>query len=49
MFEQLGAAFIRADAPVELTATLAAPPAGVTTVDLVVPRFETLHDVPLAE
>lgn len=45
----LSAAFVRAEAPVELTATLAAPPPGVTQVDLVVPRFETLHDVPLAE
>ena len=35
--------------PVELTATLSAPPPGVTQVDLVVPRFETLRDVPLAE
>ena len=45
----LGSAFVRADAPVELTATLSAPPPGVTQVDLVVPRFETLRDVPLAE
>jgi hypothetical protein len=46
---ELGSAFVRAEAPVELTATLAAPPPGVTQVDLVVPRFGTLHDVPLAE
>ena len=45
----LSSAFVRADAPVELTATLSAPPPGVTQVDLVVPRFETLRDVPLAE
>ena len=46
---ELSAAFIREEAPVELTATLAAPPPGVAQVDLVVPRFGTLHDVPLAE
>ena len=46
---ELSSAFIRPEAPVELTATLAAPPAGVTQVDLIVPRFETLRDVPLAE
>ena len=45
----LSAAFVSTDAPVDLTATLAAPPAGVTTVDLVVPNFGTLHDVALAE
>jgi hypothetical protein len=45
----LGSAFVRAEAPVELTATLSAPPPAVTQVDLVVPRFETLRDVPLAE
>jgi hypothetical protein len=45
----LGAAFVRAEAPVELTATLAAPPPGVAQVDLIVPRFETLRGVPLAE
>jgi len=45
----LSSAFVRPDAPVELTATLAAPPTGVTHVDLIVPRFETLRDVPLAE
>jgi hypothetical protein len=45
----LSAAFIRADAPVELTATLAAPPPGVTQVDLIVPRFETVRGVALAE
>jgi hypothetical protein len=46
---ELSSAFIRAEAPVELTATLAAPPPGVTQVDLIVPRFETLRGVPLAE
>ena len=45
----LGAAFVSADAAVELAATLAAPPPGVTQVDLIVPSFETLRDVPLAE
>ncbi len=45
----LSSAFVSADAPVELTATLSAPPPAVTQVDLVVPRFETLRDVPLAE
>ena len=45
----LGGAFVSADAPVELTATLTAPPPGVTQVDLIVPSFETLRDVPLAE
>ena len=45
----LGAAFVSADAPVELAATLTAPPPGVTQVDLIVPNFETLRDVPLAE
>jgi hypothetical protein len=46
---ELGSAFVRPEAPVELTATLAAPPPGVTQVDLIVPRFETLRGVPLAE
>ena len=45
----LGAAFVSADAPVELAATLTAPPPSVTQVDLIVPNFETLRDVPLAE
>jgi hypothetical protein len=44
----LSAAFVSTEAPVELTATLAAPPPGVTKVDLVVPNFGTLHDVALA-
>jgi hypothetical protein len=46
---ELSAAFVREEAPIELTATLAAPPPEVTQVDLIVPRFETLRDVPLAE
>ena len=46
---ELSAAFIREEAPVELTATLAAPPPDVSEVDLVVPRFGTLHDVALAQ
>jgi len=45
----LGAAFISAEAPVELAATLTAPPPDVTQVDLIVPGFETLRDVPLSE
>ena len=45
----LSGAFASEEAPVQLTATLTAPPAGVTQVDLLIPHFETLRDVPLAE
>jgi hypothetical protein len=46
---RLGNAFVKADAPVELQATLTAPPADVKQVDLYVPRVKTFRAVPLAE
>jgi hypothetical protein len=44
----LSAAFVEEDAPVNLQATLAAPPDTVTTVDVVVPGVKTFTDVPIA-
>ena len=41
----LSAAFVQEDAPVNLQATLAAPPDDVTTVDVVVPNVKTFTDV----
>ena len=46
---ELSSSFAQQEAPVQLTATLTAPPAGVTQVDLLIPHFETVRDVPLAE
>jgi hypothetical protein len=45
----LSDAFVSAGAPVELQATLTAPPAGVRQVDLYVPRVKTFRAVPLAQ
>jgi hypothetical protein len=44
----LSAAFVEEDAPVNLQATLAAPPEGVSTVDVVVPNVKTFTGVSLA-
>jgi hypothetical protein len=44
----LSSAFVEEDAPVNLQATLAAPPEGVDTVDVVVPNVKTFTGVPLA-
>jgi hypothetical protein len=44
----LGSAFVEEDAPVNLQATLAAPPDTVTTVDVVVPNVKTFTGVPIA-
>jgi hypothetical protein len=44
----LGAAFVQADAPVSLEATLAAPPETVTTVNVLVPNVKTFTDVPIS-
>jgi hypothetical protein len=46
---ELGAAFISRGAPVELQATLTAPPPEVKQVDVFVPRFETFRGVAIAE
>jgi hypothetical protein len=42
------AAFVAADTPVSLVATLAAPPEDVTKVNVVVPRVKTFTDVPIS-
>jgi hypothetical protein len=44
----LSSAFVEEDAPVNLQATLAAPPEGVDTVDVVVPNVKTFTGVSLA-
>lgn len=44
----LSAVFLRADSPVTLQATLAAPPEDVTEVDVVVPNVKTFSDVPIS-
>jgi hypothetical protein len=44
----LSAAFVGEDTPVNLQATLAAPPEGVNTVDVVVPNVKTFTGVSLA-
>ncbi len=44
----LGAAFVKQDAPINLQATLAAPPDTVTTVDVVVPNVKTFTSVPIS-
>jgi hypothetical protein len=41
--------FVERSAPVNLQATLTAPPESVTTVDVVVPNVKTFTDVPLAD
>jgi hypothetical protein len=44
----LGSAFVEEDAPVNLQATLAAPPDTVTSVDVVVPNVKTFTGVPIS-
>ncbi len=44
----LSSAFANEDAPVVLSATYAAPPADVSAVDAVVPKFGTFKDVPVS-
>jgi hypothetical protein len=44
----LSSAFVEEDAPVNIQATLTAPPEDVTTVDVVVPNVKTFTGVPLA-
>jgi hypothetical protein len=44
----LGSAFVEEDAPINLQATLAAPPDTVTTVDVVVPNVKTFTGVSIA-
>ena len=44
----LSNAFVNADSPLVLSATFGAPPADVTAVDVLVPRFGTFKDVPLS-
>ncbi len=44
----LGNAFVRQDAPLVLSATFAAPPADVSSMDVVVPHFGTFKDVPVS-
>jgi hypothetical protein len=44
----LSGAFVQEDAPVNIQATLTAPPEDVTTVDVVVPNVKTFTDVPIA-
>ena len=46
---QLNGQFTSPESPVQLTATLTAPPATVTQIDLLIPHFETLRDVPITE
>jgi hypothetical protein len=45
---ELGGEFVEEDAPVNLQATLAAPPESVTKVNVVVPSVKTFIDVPLS-
>jgi hypothetical protein len=45
---ELGGAFLDPGAPLTLSATFAAPPEDVEAVDVVIPRFGTLKDVPLS-
>jgi hypothetical protein len=44
----LSTAFVYPDSPLLLSATFGAPPADVTSVDVVVPKFGTFKDVPLS-
>jgi hypothetical protein len=44
----LGSAFVEEDAPVNLQATLAAPPDAVTTVDVVIPNVKTFTGVTIS-
>jgi hypothetical protein len=44
----LGSAFVEEDAPVNLQATLAAPPDSVATVDVVIPNVKTFTGVTIA-
>lgn len=44
----LGSAFVKEDAPINLQATLAAPPDTVTSVDVVVPNVKTFTGVSIA-
>ena len=43
----LSSVFLRDDVPVLFTVTYAAPPADVTAVDVVMPRFGTVEGVPV--
>lgn len=45
---ELSGVIAEPEAPVSLTATLGAPPSGVTRVDVVVPNVQTFTGVPLA-
>ncbi len=45
---ELSGVIAEPEAPVSLTATLGAPPGGVTHVDVVVPNVQTFTGVPLA-
>ena len=45
----LNGQFAREDSAVQLTATLTAPPAEVTQIDLLIPHFETLRGVAISE
>jgi hypothetical protein len=45
---ELSGAFVHPDAPLTLSASFAAPPEDVEAVDVVIPRFGTLKDVPLS-
>jgi hypothetical protein len=45
---ELSGVIAEPDVPVSLTATLGAPPSGVTRVDVVVPNVQTFAGVPLA-
>ena len=45
----LSGGFASEDAPVQLTATLTAPPVEVTQIDLLIPHFETLRGVAISE
>jgi hypothetical protein len=44
----LSSGFANADAPLLLSATYAAPPADVRTMDVVIPHFGTFKDVPIS-
>ena len=44
----LGAAFVGADSPISLEATLTAPPEDVTKVNVFVPNVKTFVDVPIS-
>lgn len=45
---ELSSTFVERTAPTVLSATFAAPPEGVETVDVVIPKFGTFKNVPLS-